>query len=413
MSDDCSRRWEFTDSQLLAHFNLVYSQSRPWQLCQLRKQMRSSLTSALLTSVSDPVLPLNAPRPWITIGADGTHCVWNTTLIRTSGTGLIRSPSFKSLASNIGMDDPPLKKPVKSRTVEDALRAMGQAHARLGALDPRKYGHGGIDFRIQRQLKAYKKDDAPSKRVKPIPILIIIYTLAQAYGDQRNDPELAIADMITIAFFFLLRPGEFTGTPSDDTPFRLQDVGLYIGPRNLDLTRASDAELDSATSVLYTFTTQKNGVKDEKVVQGPSGNGLCFPVRASIWQVRYHRWHKSKPAAPIASFYRDGKRVAIKARDVTDVLCHATTIKFHRSGIPASDISARSLYAGGAMAMLVGSIDLNNICMMGRWHSDAMMHYLHIQAQPIIGNYASIMFNDGAYTFQPDETVPIIDAYDV
>jgi hypothetical protein len=26
----------------------------------------------------------------------------------------------------------PLKKPVKSRTVEDALRAVGQAHARLG-----------------------------------------------------------------------------------------------------------------------------------------------------------------------------------------------------------------------------------------------------------------------------------------
>jgi hypothetical protein len=176
----------------------------------------------------------------------------------------------------------PLKKPVKSRTVEDALRAVGQAHARLGALDPRKDGHGGIYFRIQRQLQAYKKDDAPPKRFKPIPILIIIYILAQANGNQRKEPEVAIADMITIAFFFLLRPGEFTGTTSDDTPFRLQDVGLYIGPRRLDLTRAFDAELDSASSVSYTFTTQKNGVKDEKVFQGPSGNGLCCPVKASI-----------------------------------------------------------------------------------------------------------------------------------
>jgi hypothetical protein len=86
MPDDCSQRWDFTDSQLLAHFNIVYPQSRPWQLCQLRKQLRSSLTPALLTSVSDPVLPLNAPMPWITTGAAGTHSVWNTTLIRTSGT---------------------------------------------------------------------------------------------------------------------------------------------------------------------------------------------------------------------------------------------------------------------------------------------------------------------------------------
>jgi hypothetical protein len=44
----------------------------------------------------------------------------------------------------------PLKKPIKYRTVEDALYAVGQAHARLGALDPRKDGHGCIDFRIQR-----------------------------------------------------------------------------------------------------------------------------------------------------------------------------------------------------------------------------------------------------------------------
>jgi hypothetical protein len=296
----------------------------------------------------------------------------------------------------------PLKKTVKSRTVEDALRAVDQAHARLGALDPRKDGHGGIDFRIQRQLKAYTKDDAPPKRVKPIPILIIIYILAQAYGDQRNDPELAIADMITIASFFLLRPGEFAGTTLDYTPFSLQDVGLYIGPLKLDLTRASDAELDSATSVSYTFTSQKNGVRDEKVVQGPSGNGLCCPFRASIRRFRYHHLHKSKPPTPISSFYRNGKRFAIKARDVTGVLRHAMTINFHRTGIPASDISALSLRAGGAMAMLVGSIDLTNIRMMGRWHSDAMMRYLHIQAQPIIGNYASIMFNNGAYTFQPD-----------
>jgi hypothetical protein len=51
----------------------------------------------------------------------------------------------------------PFHKPVKARTVEDGLRAVGQAHARLGAPDLRKDLHGGIYFRIQRQIKAYKK----------------------------------------------------------------------------------------------------------------------------------------------------------------------------------------------------------------------------------------------------------------
>jgi hypothetical protein len=66
---------------------------------------------------------------------------------------------------------------------------------------------------------------------------------------------MAVADMIFIAFFFLLQPGEYTGTISDDAAFRLQDVGLYIQGRKLDLFAASDAELKISTSASYTFTT--------------------------------------------------------------------------------------------------------------------------------------------------------------
>jgi hypothetical protein len=39
-----------------------------------------------------------------------------------------------------------------------------------------------------------------------------------------NDALLAIANMICIAFFFLLRPGKYTVAPSENTPFRLTDV---------------------------------------------------------------------------------------------------------------------------------------------------------------------------------------------
>jgi hypothetical protein len=95
----------------------------------------------------------------------------------------------------------PLKNPVKARTVENALRPVGQAHARLGGADPRKYTFGGIDFIIQQQIKSYHKVDDPPRRVKPIPITIIVYIMSQAFGLERNEEDLAIADMITIAFF--------------------------------------------------------------------------------------------------------------------------------------------------------------------------------------------------------------------
>jgi hypothetical protein len=121
----------------------------------------------------------------------------------------------------------PLHNPVKAIAVEDGLHAVGQAHTQLGAPDPRKNSHGGIDFWIQRQIKPYKKDDAPPRCVKPIPVIIIIFITAQAFGDTCSEEEMAIADMITIAFFFLLRPG--------DTPVRFRMMLLSIC-RMLDCT---------------------------------------------------------------------------------------------------------------------------------------------------------------------------------
>jgi hypothetical protein len=119
----------------------------------------------------------------------------------------------------------------------------------LGAPDTRKDSHGGIDFPIQNQIKAYMKNHSPPRRVKPVPIIIIVFIMAQAFGDNRNGAKMTMADMITIAFFFLLRPGEYTSTMFDDDAFKLQDVQLYIQARWFDSCIASTPELKVATSV--------------------------------------------------------------------------------------------------------------------------------------------------------------------
>jgi hypothetical protein len=223
----------------------------------------------------------------------------------------------------------PLNNAVKARTVEDALREIGQAHVRFGAPDRRKDSHGGIAFRVQRQISSYKQVDRPPRRVKPIPIIIIRYILAQAYDNHHLESDLAIADMIVIAFFFLLRLGQYTGTSSDDAPFFLEDVQLYIGGRKLDSHTASLAELDAASSVSYKLTTQKNGIHDEKLVQGRSGSGLCCPVKATFRRIKHHRLHKSKANVPLASYYQTSWRTVIKLKDITDVLRQAMTANFH------------------------------------------------------------------------------------
>jgi len=247
----------------------------------------------------------------------------------------------------------------------------------------------------------------PPTRVKPIPITLVLYLLRVAHNVTRQQAHMAIADMIVIAFFFLLRPGEYTGTNTDGRPFFIEDTALHLGKRRLNLQTATIAELEAATACSYTFTTQKNGVRGEVVMHSRSGHPLCCPVTATIRRVLYHRRHNTPHNQPLASHYIRNRRSTIKANDITVQLRMAAGANIHVTGLDPSEISARSLRAGGAMALLCGKVDHNLIQLLGRWHSDSMLRYLHLQAQPIMKQFAKAMFNNGTYDFLPTETVPI------
>ena len=279
----------------------------------------------------------------------------------------------------------------------------------MGAPDPRRNAFGDIDFRLTRQWGSYKREDTPAKRVKPIPILIITYILNQAHGLHRDPARQAIADITTIAFYFLLRPGEYTGTTTDDAPFLLAHIGLYHHNQRLDLLHSPMALLHAATSASYTFTKQKNGVENEKLVHGRSGHPLCCPVLATVRLVLHPRAHKATLKTPIASYYTARGHFLIRAPDVTNVLRNAVAVNQTLVGISPTEVSAKSLRAGGAMALLCARVDTNLIKLLGRWHSDTMMRYLHVQAVPIMRPLAPRMFNNGRHTFLPYELVPILD----
>ena len=46
-------------------------------------------------------------------------------------------------------------------------------------------------------------------------------------------------DMIVLAFFFLLRPGEYTDLASDNTPFTINDAQLFIGSKRIEIETSS------------------------------------------------------------------------------------------------------------------------------------------------------------------------------
>ena len=58
------------------------------------------------------------------------------------------------------------------------------------------------------------------------------------------------------------------------------------------------------------------------------------------------------------------------------------------------------------MVLLCARCDTDQIKLLGRWHSDAMMRYLHQEAQPVLQQLAQKMFNSGQYTFLTTDSVP-------
>ncbi len=178
----------------------------------------------------------------------------------------------------------------------------------MGAKDPWLNSAHQIDFRLHRMIKSWKSSDPAPLHVKPIPIQVIrrVATLLQL-SSANDSLYQATTDMIILAFFFLLWPGEYTD--NDNTPFCLKDVQLFIGPRCLNLQISSAAELTQALFGSLTFTDQKNGVRGKVIGQASTGNCFVCPVKALVRCILYLRSHDLPPTTPLSRVFNTPSQV--------------------------------------------------------------------------------------------------------
>jgi hypothetical protein len=229
-----------------------------------------------------------------------------------------------------------------------------------------------------------------------------------AQANLSNDPVTqAFADMICLAFFFLLRPGEYTGTTSATQPFAFRDVNFFLGNLRLDPATASTDSLLNATFVTLEFTTQKNGVRGEVIGLGRSGDPSFCPVGAAARRVIHLRTAAAPPQQPLASYLHPTthRLHRITPSELTHLLRLSVRILGPAHGFLPADISARSLRAAGAMALLCADVDTDRIRLLGRWRSDEMLRYLHVQAEPVMRHFASRMLTGGHFTLVPNQEV--------
>ena len=250
--------------------------------------------------------------------------------------------------------------------------------------------------------RAWQRDDAPPSRVKPFPLSLVghVWNLAES---EASPVSLAAAQCLVLGFYFLLRPGEYLGTPtSSPTLFRLRDVQFWIGSRSLSVLACPDADLLASTFVCLTFTNQKNGVRNETIGHGRSGHPTLCPVHCLALRVIALRQGPVPDldtplnAAPVAN--RSVRYIL--AADLTNRIRAALVLHPH-PGYTSADVSVRSARAGGAMALLCGGIDGDRIRLIGRWRSDEMYRYLHVQAAPVMTGLSAAMLRGGSFRLAP------------
>ena len=207
----------------------------------------------------------------------------------------------------------------------------------------------------------------------------------------------ATADLTIIAFYFLLRVGEYTKPtshrPTRTTQFRLKDATFWR--HQADGTRARlpfdapDETLLLAKAVTLTLDNQKNSERDSTLhhdeVPGPLN-----PVAAVARRfVTARTASTSNPNALLCQYSAIGH---VRASAISKILLVAVRrTSLQDKGFVPSRIGSHSIRASGAMALYLNAVDPTLIKKLGRWRSDTWLTYIHSQIGELTEGLATKM----------------------
>ena len=150
------------------------------------------------------------------------------------------------------------KHKARSQTVALAFRAISTTMQLEAKFNPLATSQNKYPKAISQLLEAYKRQDPPSQPKLAIPVMIPEYI--QLINSEKSDKHDAIGDLCIIAFYYLLRVGEYTyHRPLDrrrTQQFRLQDVAFWKNNKRLSPTLSIKHLLKCCTAATLSISNQ-------------------------------------------------------------------------------------------------------------------------------------------------------------
>jgi len=264
---------------------------------------------------------------------------------------------------------------------------------------------------IQHMLAGFKNfDPATEKKLACHPDLP---TFACRYGHRKGASvyQQAVGDLTVIAYYYLLRIGEYTTKTrrkkkTRTRQFRAKDVTFFKLNEHGRLEPlpkwARDSEILAADAATLRISNQKNGHAGACVHHSAIyDQELACPIKALARRIIHIRKHSKTGNAFLGSYWDD-----IGLGSVTDnqirfaVKFAAKALNYEDRGMPIERMDTHSLRSGGACALHLAGYKDTAIQKMGRWapKSTSFLEYIQQQLSSFSAGMAANMSKIAQFT---------------
>jgi hypothetical protein len=236
-------------------------------------------------------------------------------------------------------------------------------------------------------LEGWAREDGPVEKKMPVESDVPEFLVKCGLEEGASEKVKAVGDLALIAFYFLLRIGEYTskGTRNESkrtVQFRVKDVTFFKKDKNGKLRQlprnAADKDILSADAVTLKLDNQKNGWKGVCISHHSNGEGMFDPVRAVGRRYVHIKQHSKDDKTWLSAVYVDGVRDDVKDSDIRAGLKLAAGALDYPAakGIPVEKVDTHSLRIGGANALSLSGYSKKEIQKMGRWRGETFLEYI-------------------------------------